>query len=355
MLLIAYNDEHQSSDGERDFNPTAPRLGSVREFPFELALCAHLEASENCAVTSKNCVIARQIGGGVRAPSNRVLDVLCVEPGPGMEARAALTAETILQLAIESEVGVGQARDPRNAIEGPPERAQRVAERAVEIGFFERGVGGGVRQVARYPDDWFAKLVGIENKPDLGDPGDLQLQLRKDVSLALVDEVVLATESYVTGAHRNRVPDEVGIWRFHPETGEREVIQEPEPLPSDDWGVELLDEHPLRTDVAVVSAEAKARQRRRMAERAYGKGWRTDGFPACAEAEAVTREGSEGLPYCHWKESLVGPAACGPECPGHDRADPPEIDVAGVRDGRTPWVADPERKARRQSGLDRFG
>ncbi|WP_115865498.1 DUF5787 family protein [Halorussus litoreus] len=320
----------------------------MREYPFEMALCAHLEAREEA-------VVARQLGGGVRAPANRVLDVLCVEPGPGMDDRAALTAETIPHAAVESDVGVGRSRDPVTAIDAPPERARSVAERAVEVGFFERTVEGGVRRAARYPDDWFDRIVGVENKPDLGTPGDLRLQLRKDVSLALVDEVVLATESYVTGAHLNRIPEPVGVWRFDPESGEREVVRAAEPLPSDQAGVELLGEQPLRTDVAVVSAEAKARQRRRMAERAYGKGWRPDALPACGEAEVEEREGSEGLPYCAWKDRVVDPANCGPSCPGHDPADPPKVDVAELRDGRTPWVAEPEGKARRQSGLDRFG
>ncbi|NEU55503.1 DUF5787 family protein [Halorussus sp. MSC15.2] len=320
----------------------------MREYPFELALCAHLEAREEA-------VVARQLGGGVREPGNRVLDVVCVEPGPGFEDRANLTPETVPRAAIESDVGVGRARDPVDAIDAPPERARRIAERAVEIGFFERAVDGGVRQVARYPDDWFGRLVAVENKPDLGDPGDLRLQLRKDAALALVDEVVLATESYVTGAHLNRIPDSVGVWRFDPETGDREVVRKTDPLPADDWGVELLDERPLRTDVAMISPDEKARRRRRTAERAYGKGWRPDEFPACAEVEVAEREGSPGLPYCRWKERVVNPATCGPDCPGHDPADPPEVDAAAARDDRTPWVAEPERKARRQSGLDRFG
>ncbi|MFC7082214.1 DUF5787 family protein [Halorussus caseinilyticus] len=320
----------------------------MREYPFELALCAHLEAHEEA-------VVARQLGGGVRAPANRVLDVVAVEPGPAFEARANLTPETIPDAAIESDVGVGRARDPAAAIDARPDRARRIAERAVEVGFFERAVGGGVRRVARYPDDWFGRLVAIENKPDLGDPGELRAQLRKDASLALADEVVLATESYVTGAHLNRIPEEVGVWRFDHESGDREVVREPTPLDADDWGLELLEEHPIRTDVAAVPPEAKARQRRRVAERAYGKGWRPEAFPACAETENATREGSAGLPFCNWKGRVVNPAHCGPDCPGHDPADPPEVDTDAARDGRTPWVADAERKARRQSGLDRFG
>ncbi|WP_227353402.1 DUF5787 family protein [Haladaptatus salinisoli] len=315
----------------------------MREFPFELALCAHLEATTDR-------LVARQIGGGVRAPSNRIIDVLCVEPGPAFDARTKLTGERIPAAAIESEVGVGRARYWRSAFDTSPEYAREVVDRAVEIGFFERERRGGreyVRQVARYPD-WFGRLVGIENKPDLGEPGDLRTQLRKDVSLALVDEVVLATESYVTRAHLNRIPEEVGVWRF--DAGELEVVREPTPLESDEAGTELVEEHAGRTDVRVVSADEKARRRRRMAERAYGKGWRTYEFPACAEI--APREG--GLPYCRWKGRVVNPARCGADCPGHDPADPAEIDLDAERDSRTPWVADPAGRARRQAGLDRF-
>ncbi|WP_433626323.1 DUF5787 family protein [Halomicrococcus sp. NG-SE-24] len=318
----------------------------MREYPFELALCAHLEATTDR-------VVARQIGAGVHAPGNRVLDVVCVEPGPEFEERAALTSETIPPLAVESEAGVGRARPWRDAVGASADHARRVVDRAVEVGFFERERQRGreyVRQVARYPD-WVGRLVGVENKPDLGDPGDLETQLRKDVSLALVDEIVLATESYVTRAHCNRLPDEVGIWRFDPETGEREVVREAEPLATDEAGVELLDVHPGRTDVRVAGADAKARRRRRMAERAYGKGWRPDALPACAEAAA--RDG--GLPHCRWKGTVVDPRECGPACPGHDPADPPEFDADAERDDRSPWVADPEGRARRQAGLDRFG
>jgi hypothetical protein len=335
--------------------PTESLWRVVREFPFELALCAHLEAT-----TDK--VIARQVGASVHAPSNRIIDVLCVEPGPNFDARTKLTSERIPDAAIESDLGVGEARYWRDAFDTSPEYARGVVDRAVEIGFFERERRGGreyVRQVARYPD-WFGRLVGIENKPDLSEPGDLETQLRKDVSLGLVDEVVLATESYVTRAHLNRIPEEVGVWRFHgKETGDGEgesggaveVIREPTPLDTDGAGTELIEERVGRTDVRVASSGEKARRRRRMAERAYGKGWRTYDFPACGEIKSH----SGAIPYCHWKGRVVNPARCGNDCPGHDPADPPEVDADAERDARTPWVAEPTGRTRRQAGLDRFG
>ncbi len=334
----------------------------MSEFAFELAVCARLEAD-------REGVVARQLGAGVEAPSNRVVDVVVVEPGPEFDERTRLTPARIPDAAVESAVGPGRARYWKDAFDCHPERAERAVDRAVEVGFFERERRGGreyVRQVARYPD-WFGRLVGIENKPDLGDPGDLEAQLRKDVSLGLLDAAVLATGSHVTGAHLNRIPEEVGVWRVRdgelggsagsgPGDVDIEVIREPAPLDSGGPGVELLAERPGESEIALVDADEKARARRRLAERAYGKGWRTYDFPACGEVESGFVAGADGLPYCAWKGRLVDPASeCGADCPGHDPADAPEVDLTAERAANSPWDPDPEGGARRQAGLDRFG
>ncbi|WP_336360237.1 DUF5787 family protein [Haladaptatus sp. ZSTT2] len=320
----------------------------MSEFAFEVALCALLERE-------RDEIIARQLGASVHG--RRIMDIVCVEPGPEFAKRAAITPHEIPDAAIESRAGVGQARYYRNCFDMHPDRARSVTERAIEIGFFERVRQGSrlyVRQTARYPENWFDKLVGIENKPDLAVPGDLELQLRKDVSLGVFDEVILATESYVTGAHLNRIPDEVGVWRFRPETGGLEVVQEPTALDPAAPGVDIVDAYAGRTDMRVATAGEKARLRRRMAERAYGKGWRSFDLPPCVHGVAKTVAGADGIPYCEWKEAVVNPAEeCGPACPGYEPADPPEIDIEAVRDRRTPWVANP-KGPRTQSGLDRF-
>ncbi|WP_276255668.1 DUF5787 family protein [Halomontanus rarus] len=322
----------------------------MSEFAFELELCAALEDREH-----GDSVVARQLGGSVADPGGRILDIVCVEPGPEFAERVALTGETIPEAAIESDVGTGRARFWKDAFDCHPEHARRIVERACEIGFFERERRGGrdyVRQIARYPD-WYGTIVGIENKPDLGTPGDLEAQLRTDASLGLVDEAILATESYVTRAHLNRIPDEIGVWRFFPETGDLEVIREPTRLPVSEPGIEPLAEHPGRTDVAVVPPAEKARARRRLAERAYGKGWRTYAFPDCEAYESATDRGAT-LPYCSWKGRVVDPASeCGSACGGFEAAETPDVDLEAEREGRTPWVADPGG-ARRQSGLDQF-
>jgi hypothetical protein len=314
----------------------------VQEFAFELALSAHLEQQ-------REAVLSRQLGTSVHG--RRVMDIVCVEPGPAFAERADITAETIPPPAIESAVGPGQARRPRDAFDCHPERVDGIVERAVDCGFFERVRDGHVtkvRQTTRYPEAWFDRLVGIENKPDLDRPGALETQLLTDVALGLLDAVVLATASHVTGAHRNRIPNAVGIWRFDPETGEREVLREPEPL--SDAGVEILDRKSGHTAIDLVGVDELARARRRVAERAYGKGWRTYDLPACARVDP-----DRGLPHCPWKERVVRPATeCGPACGGHEPADPPDLDRDALRASETPWEPDPEGRTRRQTGLDRY-
>ena len=318
----------------------------MREFGFELALCAHLERGDR--------IVARQLGAHVHG--RRIADTVLVDPGPDFEARASITSETIPDPLIAADAGPGRARDWTDALAVHPDRAQGLIDRGVDLGFLEETGPGEHRQTTRYPAEWFDRLVGIENKPDLDRPGDLQAQLRTDVSLGLFDEVVLATADYVTGAHRNRIPDAVGIWRFDPETGERTVLREAEPLAVAEAGVEPIERAPGRTDVAIAGPEEKRRARRRLAERAYGKGWRTFGWPDCAACDPSTDDREASVPYCQWAGRVVDPASeCGESCPGYDPADPPAVDAEGERAARSAWDPDPAGHQRRQTGLDRFG
>jgi hypothetical protein len=103
--------------------------------------------------------------------------------------------------------------------------------------------------------------------------------------------------------------------------------------------------------VAVVAPETKARARRRVAERAYGKGWRTYDLPACARLAPT----DDGRPRCAHFDRVVDPAtACGEDCPGFAPGEAPDADCAALRSARTPWVANPSGAGRRQAGLDDF-
>lgn len=333
----------------------------MSEFAFELQLCAHLE--------QEYPLVSRQLGAGVHTPGGRVIDILCVTPGPEFETRTRLTPRTIPAGVVEASIGVGEWTRVGRAFDGPPERGHRLAEAGADAGFLEYERRGGqtvVRQAARYPDDWFGRLVGIENKPDLGVPGALETQLRTDVSLGVLDEVWLATESYVTGAHLNRIPDEVGVWRVTVDDADTqdegggtsarvEVVREATPLETAGPGIELLDERPGHSEIAVATSDEIRRQRRRMAERAYGKGWRTYSMPACVHAESGSASGTTGLPYCEYKDRLVDAAGeCGADCAGFESGPEPAVDHEAERARRSAWNPDPDSVARTQAGLDRF-
>ncbi len=324
-----------------------PDAESPREFAFEVALCSALEAQTDW-------IVGRQLGAAVARPGRRIADAVGVVPGSNFDARAEITADAIPLGAIESDVGVGRAVPRRRAIRESPVLRERTVDAAVDANFFARERRDGreyLRQAARYPGGWFDRLIGIENKPDLGEPGSLERQLRVDVELGVFDRVVVATASHVTRAHLNRLPPEAGVWRFDPDTGDRTVVREPAPLSPDAPGVEIAEQRPLRTEIDVVGPDAKARARRRIAERAYGKGWRTYDLPACAHADAT----DDGRPHCAWFDRVVDPRReCGPDCPGHDPGPRPAVDVDVLRDARTPWRRDPSGAVRRQSGLDRF-
>lgn len=321
------------------------------EFAFELGLCARLEDADT--------LVARQLGAGVHRRGGRVVDILTIDPGPEFDERREITAETIPDLAIVADVGVGRARYYGDAFAELPvsrEQARAVVDRAVDIGFFEINRRKGreyIRQATRYPDDWFGRLRAIENKPDLDSPGALMSQVRADVSLGLVDEVVLATTSYVTGAHLNRLPDEVGVWRVH--DGDISVIREASSLPVEKPGIEILDEHAGRTDIRQATTQEIRRGRRQLAERAFGKGWRTYEFPACPNGAGIIVDESGTLPYCTYHECVVNSmAACGESCAGYAQASPPRVDLTAERDRNTLWDASPNGAATRQTELHQW-
>lgn len=315
------------------------------EFRFEMALCAALESTDR--------IVARQLGAGVTRPGGRIVDICVMTPGPEFAARAALTPARIPDAAIEAAVGPGEAVSIGTAFDLPPKQASAVVDAAVEAGYLERERRGGrdlVRATGRYPNDWIGSLTAIENKPDLTKPGALHAQLRYDVALGVFDEVVLATASYVTRAHLNRIPDAVGVWRVDPETGTRSVLREPTPLSPAAPGIEIRETDATRTDIALVDPEAKRRKRRQIAERAYGKGWRP-GPPACVHAATT----ADGRPRCDHFDRVVDPSReCGDGCPAHTEAEPPAVERDRLRDEQTAWVADAETRTHRQSGLSRF-
>ncbi|MFB6137673.1 MAG: DUF5787 family protein, partial [Halobacteriaceae archaeon] len=116
----------------------------MREFEFELRLCAHLERAGRPAADerpgprgSASPVVARQLGAGVgSAAGRRVMDVVLVEPGPALAERAAITPDTIPPAALEGSASIAEWRPVTDVIDRPPARAHEVADAAVDAGFF---------------------------------------------------------------------------------------------------------------------------------------------------------------------------------------------------------------------------
>ncbi|MFB6312260.1 MAG: DUF5787 family protein, partial [Salinirussus sp.] len=190
-----------------------------------------------------------------------------------------------------------------------------------------------------------------ECKPDLDNPGALDTQLLTDVRLGLLDRVVLVTATHVTGAHLNRLPDAVGVWTFDHAAGDLSVLREAEPLPVDEPGIEIMERSAGQTAIRVAAADEITRQRRRLAERAYGSGWRPSDIPGCARADPDP----DGIVHCSWKDRIVRPGAeCGSGCEGFQSAAPEPVDRTSRRAACSAWEPDPPGWRRTQTTLDRF-
>lgn len=79
--------------------------------------------------------------------------------------------------------------------------------------------------------------------------------MRVDISLGLFNTVILATETHVTRAHLNRIPDAVGVWQFDSDTDDRTVIRQPAELKTETPGIELGSDHSDHTEVHPVSSK----------------------------------------------------------------------------------------------------
>lgn len=191
-----------------------------------------------------------------------------------------------------------------------------------------------------YPD-WVKRIVAIEHKPDLtASAADaLAQQLEFDVALSLADEVWLATQT--TSETREpalfeSMPVEVGIIALDPETLASSILWHPRTLSADRPGTRILerptggahDQSAATFDV--VDPAEKASMRRRIAERAYERGWRsaldhmrTDCRHFALAADTVTHE-----PRCIAKGRPQRAAECHGDCHAFE-PEPPQWRTQG--------------------------
>ncbi|SHH21545.1 DUF5787 family protein [Halobaculum gomorrense] len=277
------------------------------EFAFELLVSRWAELAWHPAEGDRPVVVARQLGTRERRWDTVVLEV---DPNALAERRAFGERELdsdLLRVVRGAPVDYRWYRDALDDLGVPWRYVREAVHRAAGRDLIEkrRGRNGRIefRRLREYPD-WVERVVAIENKPDLDASAAATLsdQLRHDVQSGLADEVWVATSATgdrVSPALLEDIPVEVGVVEFDFSEGVRadaaEVV----------W-------HPTALD-----ADGDPRTRLLLAERAYGRGWRSfheTMRPDCRHFE-LRRERRALVPYCAANGRVPTAAECKGGCP----------------------------------------
>ena len=277
------------------------------EFAFELLVCRWAELAWHPADGDRPVVVARQLG-----TRERRWDTVVLEVDPDAFPIRRAFGEDGLDSDLLRVVRGAPAEWAwyRDALDDPgfPWRYVREAiHRAAALELVEKRTGRNgrieFRRVRGYPD-WVERVIAIENKPDLDASAARALadQLRHDVEAGLADEVWVATGATgerVSPALLEDMPVEVGVLEFDFADG----------VDADAADVVW---HPT-----ALAADGDPRRRLLLAERAYGKGWRSfreTMRPDCRHFE-LRREGRALVPHCAAKGRVPTAAECKGSCP----------------------------------------
>ncbi|MFB6135655.1 MAG: DUF5787 family protein [Halobacteriaceae archaeon] len=300
------------------------------EFGFELRVCAWAERRWP-ARAGRPVVVARQLG-----TRERRWDTVILECDPeGLERRARFGADELdSDLLHVVRHAPGDWAWYRDALPDPgyPWRYVREAvHRAAERGVVETRRDGNRIELRRkwaYPD-WVRRVVAVENKPDLDASAAAALaeQAERDVALGLADEVWVATEA--TGERVEPIvledlPDAAGVLAFDFDAVDpATVLWHPRGLDPDRPGTRVVERPaggPRDLSAArfeYVDPGEKAATRRELAERAYGRGWRSyvDTMRSDCASFHLRRARAGYAPWCAAKEREQTAAECSGSCP----------------------------------------
>ena len=302
----------------------------MKEFGFELRMCAWVEREWSTASDDGVALVARQLG-----TRSRRWDTVVVETTPeGLDRRApfgeARLDADLLYVARHAPTSWAYYRDTLPHPGYPWRYVREAIHRAADRGFVEtrkRGNRIELRRRYRYPD-WVDRLVAIENKPDLDASAARVLadQLERDVALGLADEVWLATwatDDGVEPALLEAMPVEVGILAVErtDDGWTADVVWNPRRLDVTTPGTRILERPSGSRDdrsaarFEYVDADWKREKRLEIAERAYERGWRSYADTMrtdCRQFEL--REPSGPFPWCVAKGREQTAAECSGRC-----------------------------------------
>jgi hypothetical protein len=311
----------------------APSIDS--EFTFELLVCRWAELgwppdgadAADDAGGDPPVIVSRQLG-----TQQRRWDTIVIECDPeGLAARREFGDRTIdndlLPVVRHAPAEWGYYRDALPDPGYPWRYVREAIHRAAARGLVEKRKNGNrieIRRKRPYPD-WVNRIVAVENKPDLDASAAAALsdQLEHDVGTALADEVWLATGrtgERVEPALLRQFPVEAGVLTFDLTDEDSATVDAD--AASVDWLPSTLD---TTAPSGRFDAAEKARRRRWIAERAYGKGWRSfteTTRPDCRWFD-VARAGRGMVPVCGAKGRCQTEAECGSRC-GSFEPEPPQ-------------------------------
>lgn len=301
------------------------------EFVFELHACrwAELAWPPGDRHHDGPILVARQLGSQWRRWDTIVLECRKGAFADRSQFGTRHLDGDLLHVVRHAPVDWAWYRDALPKPDYPWRYVREAVHEAADRGILEaRKRDGRIECRRRFPyPDWVERIIAIEHKPDLeASAADaLAEQLEYDVALGLADEVWLATQTTderVPPALVEAMPVEAGILSLDPEGLTAEVLWHPRPLEADQPGTRILERASgSRMDqsasrVEFVAGHEKQDLRRRIAERAYERGWRAviDAMrPDCRHfelaADTLTHE-----PYCAAKDRAQRAAECRQSC-----------------------------------------
>ncbi|MFC7045053.1 DUF5787 family protein [Halobacteriaceae archaeon GCM10025711] len=340
------------------------------EFDFELRVCAWAEREwppDGALDSSTAVVVARQLGTRRRRWDTIVLEVDRV----GLSRRARFGAERLdsdlLHVVRNAPADWAWYRDALPDPGYPWRYVREAIHRASDRGVIDTRRDGNrieIRRKWEYPD-WVNRVVAVENKPNLDASAARALaeQVEHDVAMALADEVWVATAA--TGDRIEPIlledlPVEAGIVTLDFDADDPASVRwYPRTLAVDDPGTNILErpdggEYDLSAArFEYVDPAEKERQRLRIAERAYERGWRSYADtmrPDCRHYH-LRRANGDLLPYCAAKERTQTASECAGSCPSFEPEPPPWRSrgwpIAGGPGKRVKQVLDERRQRQR--------